>query len=125
MKWTTVFKEDRNFIRVDIEGVFDVGDHLRMIQEIVSNKDWKPGMDALFDNRKVHFGENGFDLIWRAGMNHTQYDESIGNGKSAILMKASDFRLGREFEMLLDEKAAVDLRIFMEESEALRWLNIY
>jgi hypothetical protein len=121
--WKIEIIKEREIIRVIIEGDFTAADHLRMIEDIVSNKVWRPGMDALFDGRKVQFGENGFDLMWHAGINLAKNNSLIGNGKIAILMKASDFILGREFEMLTDEQVSADIRIFMDEGEAMRWLE--
>ena len=124
MNWTIEKNENKNFFKIVTEGLFSVEDHQRMIVEITSRADWKPGMNAFFDNRKLDFSRSDISIMREAANNHVQNDPLIGNGRSAILMKTTtDFARGRQFEILTDNKISTFLRIFSDEAKALEWLD--
>ena len=123
MNWTIDYIETQAFVKVITEGEFAAVDHLKMTEDIISRDFWEPGMAVLFDHRKLNFGNTGFDAMKQASINHEKNDARIGNGKAAILMKSvSDFGLGRQFEMLTDEKVSANVHVFLDEKQALRWL---
>lgn len=125
MKWTVEYKEKGRYVRVVTGGVFNVDDHGKMTEDILSREFWTPGMNVLFDHRKLDFGDTGFEAMREASQTHVKNDARIGDGRSAILMKSvSDFGLARQFEMLTDEQISADLHVFLDEKQALRWLGV-
>ncbi|HEX8267609.1 MAG TPA: hypothetical protein VF596_19565 [Pyrinomonadaceae bacterium] len=123
MKWTVQKTDEQPFVKVVIEGDFNLTDHWKMIEDIVSRDFWKPGMYAFFDDRNLTLNSAGFATIQAAARNHEENDKRIGEGKSAILMGSmADFVKARQFELLLDEKAKARIRIFLKEEEAIKWL---
>jgi hypothetical protein len=125
MKWTIEFLEAEHYIRVNTEGRFNIKDQLRKIEEILSQEYWRPGLNILFDSTKVDFSDSSYEVIWELANYFVKNDELIGNGKVAILVKlVSDFGKGRQFEMLTDEKIEASVGIFLNEKQALRWLEI-
>lgn len=124
MNWTIEYIEKLNFVKIATEDDFTVSDHLAMIEDIISQKFWKPGMDAFFDNRKLEFNETTIDLMKKVSENHKRYEAQIGNGKAAILMKSlTDYARGRQFELLTSHQVSAKLNIFMDEDKALKWLT--
>ena len=124
MKWRIEYSTDRKFVRVNLEGKFSVEGHLAMIEDILAQDFWRPGMSVLFDNRRVDYGDSSFEVMTRASRNQTVHDERIGHGKAALLMKSvSDFGLGRQYEIITDEKVSANVHIFLDENQALRWLE--
>lgn len=122
MEWTVEQRPD--FVVVTTQGPFDVNDHRRMVEDIVSRDFWHPGLSVFFDHRLLDFGWSGFSAIRQAVENHSANDERIGDGKAAILMKSlADYGRGRQFELLTEGQVGAKLRIFRDESEALRWLR--
>ena len=125
MNWTIKYKKGEDYVTVVTEGRFTVADHLKMSEEIIAGDFWRPGMNVLFDHRRLDFGNTGFEAMKKASATHVKNDARIGDGKAAILMKSvSDFGLGRQFEMLTDEKISANLHIFLDEKQARRWLNL-
>ena len=123
MDWIAEYKKDKPFATVVTAGEFTLEDHARMIEDIVSRDFWKPGLDVLFDHRKLHFGFTTVEIMKRASANHERNDERIGDGKAAILMKSLvDFGRGRQFEMVASDKVSARLKIFMDEESAVNWL---
>lgn len=124
MRWTIEYVGGDNFVRVVLEGNFNLADHRRMIDDIVSRDFWQRGMGALFDNRKLEFGATTVQLMKEAGANHLEYDARIGDGKAALLMKSTpDFMRGRQYEIITEGKVSAKVGIFKDENEALKWLR--
>ncbi len=125
MNWTVHKPEGKSYITVVTEDDFNLPDHQRMIEDIISRDFWKPGTDAFFDHRKLRFNSTGYYLMKEASEIHQKYEREIGDGKAAILMKSlADFGRGRQFEMLIDNKASAKFQIFLDEKEALDWLSL-
>lgn len=123
MKWTIEYVEEHNYVNVIGEGVFSIKEHPQMFEDIVSREYWQPGMALFFDNRNVDFGATDFSLMRQASQNYERFGYRIGNGKAAMLMKSvADFGRGRQFENLSDEKGPVDMRVFLDKEEAVKWL---
>lgn len=123
MHWTVELPDDHGMAVVTTRGTFNVADHRRMIEDIVSRPGWRPGTDVLFDHRQLSFGDADLKAMYLAGGNHLAYDDRIGSGRAAILMGSlSDYGRGRQFEMLTDERISARLCIFLDPAEALDWL---
>jgi hypothetical protein len=123
MKWTFEYVEDGNYIKVVSKGVFSADDQARLVEELMSQPYWRKGLPVLFDNRKIDYSIGGTAAIKEAGEYHIKNNERIGDGKAALLMKSvTDFGLGRQYELLTDEAVSVNVHIFLDENQALRWL---
>src|SRR5689334_5507182 len=111
MDWIAEYKNDKPFATVVTAGEFDLVDHARMIEDIVSRDFWRPGLDVLFDHRNLNFGFTTTETMKRASANHEKNDDRIGDGKAAILMKSLvDFGRGRQFEMIASDKVSAKLK---------------
>ena len=124
MNWTVQNLEDEHFVRINIEGRFAVEDHLRNIEEITLQENWKPGLNILFDCTKADFGDSSYMDVQELARNFIKNDVLVGCSKIAVLMRSVvDFGKGRQFEMLTDEQICADVCIFATEPQALRWLS--
>jgi hypothetical protein len=124
MQWTVELPGSDGHAVVTTSGTFNVADHLRMIEDIVSRPEWRPGTDVLFDHRGLSFDEVDLRAMYQAGTNHLSNDARIGSGKAAVLMRSlSDYGRARQFELLTADRASATLRVFLEEPEALDWLT--
>jgi hypothetical protein len=123
MDWIAEYIKEKQFATVKTIGEFTVEDHARMVEDIVSQDFWEPGLDVLFDHRNLHFGFTTVEIMKRASANHERNDERIGDGKAAILMKSVvDFGRGRQFELVAADRVSAKLKVFMDEQEAVDWL---
>lgn len=124
MNWKIEYIEKKNFVKIVTEGDFTVSDHEAMIEDITSQKFWKPDMDTFFDNRKLEFNETTIELMKKVSENHKSHEKQIGGGKAAILMKSlEDYLRGRQFELLTSHQASAKMNIFMDEADAIKWLT--
>jgi hypothetical protein len=114
---------DDDYAIVTTSGTLNAADHLRMIEDIVTRPGWRSGMDVLFDNRGLSFGEADLRAMYEAGANHLRNDARIGDGKAAILVSSvSDYGRGRQFELMTEGRVSANLCVFMDENEAVGWL---
>jgi hypothetical protein len=125
MNWTVENLETNHCVKVVTEGVFTTEEQDRMLDEIISKEYWKPDINVFFDCRKCDFSNTDQEMPLEASMNFIRHDALIGCGKVALLMKSvADFTLGREFEILTDEKVCANVGIFLNETQVFRWLDL-
>lgn len=124
MEWAVSLDPSGRYVRITTSGRFSGEDHLRMIESILSLPYWTPGMATLFDNRLLDMAGATYATMQEASRNHLLHDTRIGNGKSAVMMaSAADFGSARQFEMIVEGQAAANLRVFLDPTAALNWLE--
>ena len=124
MDWTIEYIENQRLVKVMTEGAFTENDFGLMIEDIISREYWKPGMFVLFDNRKLDLCTASFDILRKAGEDFIRYNQQLGNGRIAFLVKShADFGRGRQLQLLTNAKTSAHLAIFMNGAEAQRWLD--
>lgn len=123
MRWSVEW-DARGFLIVRTDGRFDVEDHARMVRDIVTRDDWRPGADVLFDHRQLDFGETGLEALRVALGTHREHDDQIGDGRAAILMdEGADFGIGRQFAAIAEDRVSARLRAFRDAASAEAWLE--
>jgi hypothetical protein len=123
MDWTFEFDAQQGYVLIVTRGDFNLADHRTMVESLLSNPQWRSGTATLFDHRQVRFGDIGFNEMLEAKSIHVSNDTRIGNGKSASLMRSdADFGLGRQFQHLTGGRVSAQVRIFLNEAEAVAWL---
>ncbi|GLC26362.1 hypothetical protein [Roseisolibacter agri] len=123
MRWTVEFDDARGAAIVRTSGVFDHAAHARMVEDIVSRPEWRPGHPVLFDHRDLDFGDAGYQHMLAAADNHRAHDQQIGAARSALVMKSpADFGRARQFEQMVEGVVRADLAVFTDEDAAWRWL---
>ena len=121
--WTIEYLERQNIVKVVVENNFSADGHTKMIEDVVSQKFWNPGMSLLVDDRKVIFKKTDIKLVKKVSEGFRTVGKELGSGKTAILMDSlSDYARGRQFELLTEDKVSTDIQIFMDEEKALDWL---
>jgi hypothetical protein len=123
MDWTVEFDEPHGYFRIVTRGDFTLADHRTMVDDLLSRPEWRPGTSALFDHRRVRFGDIGFNEMLQVKSIHLINEARIGNGKSAIVLNPdADYGLGRQFQILTDGRVSARIHIFVDEGEAVAWL---
>ena len=113
MNWTIEFIEPLQIVKVITEGEFNIEDHQRMIEDIVSSEFWHPGMHTFLDYRKLNFRKTTIPFMRKVSENYKKYEVQIGCGKFAFLMKSlADFARGRQFTLLTQHEVCTEINIF-------------
>jgi hypothetical protein len=123
MEWVIEYIEAQNYLKVTGSGLFSINQHFQVFDDIIKQEYWKPGMPLLFDNRRMDFTGIDFKVVSQASSNYERMSDRIGCTKGAMLMKSiSDFGIGRQFEIISNNKGPGEIRVFLDEKEALLWL---
>lgn len=123
MRWTIEYLKEAGFVRVVAEGNFNAPDHLKMLEELISQEFWQPGIAILSDDRLLSFDGVNIEIIRQASINRQKYEPQIGGGKVAIVMNSmTDFTRGRQFQLLTEDEVSAKIRVFLEEQQAIEWL---
>jgi hypothetical protein len=123
MEWVIEYVETQNYVKIIGTGLFSIKAHFKIFEDIISHEYWKPGMPLLFDNRRVDFTGINYKVVSQASSNYEIISDRIGNLKAAMLMKSiSDLGTGRQFEIISDSKGPGEMRVFLDEKDALLWL---
>jgi hypothetical protein len=122
MEWTVENRTDH--VVVTTRGDFNVVDHRRMIEDILTRDFWRPGTAVLFDHRGMSFGGSGYAQMRAAAGNHQEHNRSIGGGRAAVVVSTlADYGRGRQFELMTDGVVDASMHIFLDPEEALAWLR--
>jgi hypothetical protein len=99
-------------------------DYVRMAKEILKNQKWRPNNNILFDHRELSFDYVPFADLQVIRQYHKKNEETIGHGKSAIVLKHGN---RRNWEKLWERgdkiQTASIVKIFEEIETALRWAS--
>ena len=122
MTWTV--EDAGGYVVVRTAGAFNLDDHRAMVRDIVERPFWRPGRDALFDHRALSFDATGYATMDGAAATHRQFDDAIGGGRAAILMKDGvDYGVGRIFDGLTEGGVQARVRIFSDPLAAQTWIE--
>ncbi len=123
MEWKLSFHESPAHLEIVNCGLFTFESYQEMLEEILSHKMWRPGMDSLYDSRELDFAQTSYEIMSKAADFHAANDARYGDGKLAGVVKSGvDFGSARQFESLTSGKISAKIQIFSDMDEAKRWL---
>ena len=123
MEWKFNFGDD-GVIETKVKGVFSLNDLKSLIQQMVSDNNWKPGLNRLFDCRDMDAKALDINTMFNIGKIQQEYKEKIGRGKLAILVKnAGDYGAGISYKDIVNDKAGSKVLVFLNYDKALEWLK--
>jgi hypothetical protein len=123
MFWTIEYVNDQHFVRVVATGIYNIDDHMRMLEDIATHDFWKPGMNWLLDESNLSYHGSTLEQLREAGARRVKMDDLIGRGKTAVVMNTlSDFMRARQYELITSGKVSAKIEIFKDEEKAVNWL---
>jgi len=123
VKWNIEYIKKEDYLSIRTEGFFKIPSLIEMFENILSNIYWRPGMKYFFDHRLLDFSKSPYHDIEEAGNIQTEYANKFGGGKAALLMRSEiHYGKAKQFELLVQERIAIDIAIFLNEDDALEWL---
>jgi hypothetical protein len=123
MFWTIEYVRESHFVRVTATGIYNIDDHLRMLEDLVSRHFWQPGMNWLLDESGLNYQGITLEQLREAAARRVEMDASLGAGKTAVVMGTlTDFARARQYELITSGKVSAKIDIFKNENAALNWL---
>lgn len=124
MNWTIEYIAVDNYIKVTCNGTFSIEELPACFKKLFSSIYWKPDMNVLFDNRNFTFGQINLDKMRWAAIYFQQVSNQFGKGNVALLMKSVySYGLGRQFQILSEDKLKNEIKVFIDEKAAIDWLS--
>ena len=123
MDWEIVFR-DNGILEINCNGKFSNDDYLKMMEQVLRDSNWKPGMGIVADFREVAFEDMYFnDVFISVGM-HTLYNELIGEGRIAAIHSSEEgFRLGKLYEAMSNLTLRSRISAFKNYDDAVDWIH--
>jgi hypothetical protein len=123
MEWKLKFRNDE-ILEIKSSGTFSVDDFGKLVEEVVSDSRWKPGMNTISDLREVDVKDISKDDIHSVEIVHKQFNDELGNGKiAAILDTDIGFGLGRTYEAISNKNIKSSLMIFRNYEDGMEWIQ--
>lgn len=123
MHWTIEYIEDRHFARVVAKGIYNIDDHMLMLEDVAARDFWKPGMNLLIDASELDFSRTNLEQLREASIKRIELDDLIGDGKTAVLVNSLvNFGRARQFQLITSGKISAKMDVFKDEDKALEWL---
>src|SRR5215813_4155482 len=100
MKWTIEFVQNGNYFRVVNQGVYEIGDSMRLYQNLFSDKSWLSGTSILMDNRRVDYRNVNYRVMSQSSHNLTTFKKQIANSKIGYVVESQvGFGVCRQFQL--------------------------
>jgi hypothetical protein len=123
MEWKLNFRDD-GILEIKSNGTFSIDDFKKLIEEVISDTRWKPGMDTISDLSEVDVKDIKHDDIHSTENIHKQYNDELGNGKiAAILNTDIGFGLGRTYEAISSRNIKSSIMIFRNYEDGMGWIQ--
>ena len=124
MHWSIEYLQRHDYVHVAVQGAFAPGDFDRLHKEIVRHRDWRPGLNILFDDTDLDT-----DNLYTADVEYiaeliaamkSDYEQS----KMAIVVGSDvQYGLARQLQALTESQTGTQMRVFVNEDEAANWLR--
>ena len=123
MEWRIENINETGLVSVRLAGEFNVRSFPLVFEEIVSIENWFPGTPILFDSRELELKGISYSHLTNVSSYFERYKLRFGSGKIALLKKTlADFGIGRQFQLMTEDKVAARFGVFLEEKAAMEWL---
>ena len=122
MEWRLDFRKDGT-LEIKAFGTFTNSDLIKMAEQIITNPEWKPGMDAIADFRDVTSGNMKISDLFLSRDIHAQFDNMAGKAKIAvILQEKSGYFLSRAYEAIASMYIKSKIKSYDNYEEAVEWI---
>ena len=122
MEWKFFFRDD-GICEIKVKGKFMLHDIRALIRQMISESEWKPGLNKLFDGTGLDDINLDLNDMYNIGKIQQEYEEEIGGGRLAILVKDTvDYGTGLSYKETVDEDIVSRVKIFLKYDQAIEWL---
>lgn len=123
MDWNLNFRDDE-ILEMKTYGIFAFDDLTRMIEQVIVDPKWKPGMNAIADFREVDVrGVNVYE-IYEAKNLHIQYNDIAGEGKIAMILGSNlAYGFSRIYQSIAGKDVKSRIMTFREYENGIDWIQ--
>ena len=122
MEWKLIFRDD-GILEIKSHGRYTIRDFLKMIEQIVMNPKYKPGMDTIADFRDVDVMNVNVNDIYQTKDIHVQFSDMTGTGKIAAIFSSDiGYDLSRSYEEISNMHVKSKMKTFRNFENGLEWI---
>ncbi len=120
------FSETERQVVIAVTGELTISGISEYIRKTLADPRWRPGMDVLFDYRRVDVNQlSGEDIGRMADFVVAHKDEHRGSRLAMVMDNDLSFGLARMWQSQVDEAGSLEASLVTHSmSEALEWLNM-
>ncbi len=123
MKYKITYTDSTNLLVIKTDGKMNADDFLTMAGDLLRHPRRLPGGDVIFDHTAMEFNDVSVDDLQKIRAFHLSNEESIGKGKSAIVVKAG---LSKAWHKLWSQgrkiKTGNKVQVFDNYNDAANWI---
>ncbi len=111
-------------VRVKFSGAFDINYYRSFYVKLVNRKDFKPGMNMIWDISELDIRKINTELVMEIGIVSVENAKQRGRGKTAIFADSDhQFGTARMFGSLHLGSIPAKFQPFRTLAEAEQWIN--
>lgn len=123
MDWKLIFREDE-ILEMKPSGVFSFADLTKMIEKVVVDPKWKPGMNVIADFRDVDVKGVNVKEIYEAKNLHVLYNDIAGEGKIATILSSNlAYGFTRVYQAISSTHVKSKIMPFMDYENGIDWIQ--
>ena len=123
MDWNLNFWNDE-ILEMKTYGIFAFDDLARMIEQIIIDPKWKPGMNIIADFREVDVRGVSVKEIYEAKDLHTQYNDLAGEGKIATILGSNlAYGFSRMYQAIAGTDVKSRIMTFRDYENGVDWIQ--
>ena len=122
MDWKLNFRDDE-ILEMKTSGTFSFDDLTKMIEHIVANPKWKPGMNIIADFREVDVRGINVKEIYEAKNLHVLYNDMAGEGKIATILSSNlAYGFSRVYQAISSTHVKSQIMSFRDYNDGIDWI---
>jgi hypothetical protein len=123
MDWKLNFRDDE-ILEMKTSGIFSFVDLTKMIEQVIENPKWKPGMNIIADFREIDVKGMNVREVYEAKNLHVQYNDLAGEGKIATILSSNlAYGFSRVYQSITSEYVKSKIMTFRDYDNGLDWIN--
>lgn len=124
MKYNITIQEDSGHFEVKTEGKAEVSGFQSFLNEIFTHPQWTPGTSLLLDHSDLVLRFFNTDEVRSVSNIVVNNSDRIGKGKWAFVISGNfAYGMARMWQIITEEKAPMEINIFKDREQAVRWLS--
>jgi hypothetical protein len=123
MDWSLNFLNDE-ILEIKTSGIFSIDDLTEMIEQVVVDPKWKPGMNIIADFREIDVKGVNVTEIYKVKNLHVQYNDIAGEGKIAIILNSNlAYGFSRIYQAISSTQVKSKIMTFRDYDSGVEWIQ--
>jgi len=124
MKWNVTYDRDLGIVHAEQWESFSLNEEFEFLQMIAEDADATRGAPLLIDYRQLTISDISRDNLDDISVRMSGLIDKLRSHRIALLARSDlQFGLGRQFQMIAEQRVPAPIEVFRDEAEAVAWLR--